>query len=145
MTKHLRITVEGKAYDVVVEDLTEDAGSTFYQPPAGAAAPAAARAPATPAPAAAPAAATAAAGAKDKVAPLGGVVLEISVSVGDTVTAGQQVAVLEAMKMKTVIAADHARQGDQDHGESRGCGRFRPASDDHRVGKAKPTCPISIS
>jgi biotin carboxyl carrier protein len=106
MTKHLRITVEGKAYDVVVEDLTEDAGSTFYQPPAGAPAPA--PAPAAPAPAAAPAAATAAAGAKDKVAPLGGVVLEISVGVGDEVTAGQQVAVLEAMKMKTVIAADHA-------------------------------------
>jgi biotin carboxyl carrier protein len=108
MTKHLRITVEGKAYDVVVEDLTEDAGSTFYQPPVGAPAPASAPAPAAPAPAAAPAAATAAAGAKDKVAPLGGVVLEISVGVGDEVTAGQQVAVLEAMKMKTVIASDHA-------------------------------------
>lgn len=108
MTKHLRITVEGKAYDVVVEDLTEDAGSTFYQPPAGAAAPSSAPAPATPAPAAAAAAAPASAGDKDKVAPLGGVVLEISVGVGDAVTAGQQVAVLEAMKMKTIIAADHA-------------------------------------
>ena len=108
MTKHLRITVEGKAYDVVVEDLTEDSGSTFYQPPAGAPAPApAAPAPAAPAPAAAPSAAPAAAGAKDKVSPLGGVVLEISVSVGDAVTAGQQVAVLEAMKMKTVVAADY--------------------------------------
>ena len=52
MTKHLRITVEGKAYDVVVEDLTEDTGSTFYQPPAAASA--AAPAPAAPAPAAAP-------------------------------------------------------------------------------------------
>lgn len=31
MTRHLRITVDGKAYDVVVEDVTEDAGSTFYQ------------------------------------------------------------------------------------------------------------------
>ena len=33
MVKHLRITVEGKVYDVVVEDVTEDAGSTFYQSP----------------------------------------------------------------------------------------------------------------
>jgi len=40
-------------------------------------------------------------------APLGGVVMEISVNVGDKVTIGQQVALLEAMKMKTVIAADY--------------------------------------
>ena len=33
MPKHLKITVEGKVYDVVVEDVTEDAGSTFYQTP----------------------------------------------------------------------------------------------------------------
>ena len=33
MVKHLKITVEGKVYDVVVEDVTEDAGSTFYQSP----------------------------------------------------------------------------------------------------------------
>ena len=33
MVKHLKITVEGKIYDVVVEDVTEDAGSTFYQSP----------------------------------------------------------------------------------------------------------------
>jgi biotin carboxyl carrier protein len=38
---------------------------------------------------------------------MGGVVIEISVAVGDAVTTGQQVAVIEAMKMKTVIAADH--------------------------------------
>ena len=39
MVKHLRITVEGKAYDVLVEDLTEDAGSTFYQSPSSVTAP----------------------------------------------------------------------------------------------------------
>lgn len=111
MAKHLKITVEGKVYDVIVEDVTEDAGSSLYPQPGltvGAAAPAAA-APAAAAPAAAaPAAAPAAAGAKDKVAPLGGVVIEVSVSVGDQVNAGDQVAVIEAMKMKTVIASDHA-------------------------------------
>jgi len=107
MAKHLKITVEGKVYDVIVEDVTEDAGSSLYPPPGMEATPAPA-APAAPPPAAtAPAAAPAAAGAKDKVAPMGGVVVEVSVAVGDAVKAGQQVAVIEAMKMKTVIAADH--------------------------------------
>ncbi len=108
MTKHLRITVEGKVYDVIVEDVSEDAGSTFYQmptTPAPAAAPAARPAPSAPAPASSPA--PAAAGAKDKVAPLGGVIVEVSVREGDKVKAGDKVAVIEAMKMKTMIAADH--------------------------------------
>lgn len=105
MSKHLKITVNGKEYDVVVEDLTEDAGSTLYPLPNMTAAPAAAAAaPAAPPP---PAAAPAAAGAKDKTAPMGGVIIEVSVKVGDAVKAGDQVAVIEAMKMKTVIAADH--------------------------------------
>ena len=39
--------------------------------------------------------------------PLPGVILEINVSVGDTVKAGQKVAILEAMKMENVIAATH--------------------------------------
>ena len=108
MTKHLRITVEGKVYDVVVEDVSEDAGSTFYQmpaaptPAAAPAAPAARPAPSSPAPAAG-----ATAGAKDKVAPLGGVIVEISVREGDKVKAGDKVALIEAMKMKTMVAADH--------------------------------------
>lgn len=107
MTKHLRITVEGKVYEVIVEDVSEDAGSTFYQMPTTAAsapapsAPAARPAPSSPAPVGA------AAGAKDKVAPLGGVIQEIPVREGDKVKAGDKVAVIEAMKMKTIIAADH--------------------------------------
>ena len=109
MTKHLRITVEGKVYDVVVEDVTEDAGSTFYQLPT-AGAPAAGVPAAAPAARPAPTAATSApveAGAQDKVAPLGGVIIEITVREGDKVKAGDQVAVIEAMKMKTMVAADH--------------------------------------
>ena len=108
MAKHLKITVEGKVYDVVVEDVTEDAGSSLYPQPGMAAAPA----PVAPVVAAAPAAAAssaapAAAGAQDKVAPMGGIIVEISVAVGDQVKTGDQVAVIEAMKMKTMIAADH--------------------------------------
>ncbi len=105
MTKHLRITVEGKVYDVVVEDVSEDAGSTFYQMPS-VPAPAARPAPSAPAPAPTPTAG-APAGAKDKVAPLGGVIVEVSVREGDKVKAGDKVAVIEAMKMKTMVAADH--------------------------------------
>ena len=108
MTKHLRITVEGKVYDVIVEDVSEDAGSTFYQMPA-APVPSAAPAPRPAAPTPAPAAPTAgaSAGAKDKVAPLGGVIVEISVREGDKVKAGDKLATIEAMKMKTLVAADH--------------------------------------
>lgn len=106
MTRHLRITVDGKAYDVVVEDVTEDAGSTFYQTstvgmprtPAPAA-PAAPTAPSAPAPAGG------AGTENDKLAPLGGVILEVAVKVGDSVKTGDKVAVIEAMKMKTVVSA----------------------------------------
>jgi biotin carboxyl carrier protein len=41
-------------------------------------------------------------------APMPGVVLEVSVKAGDTVTRGQQVAILDAMKMHNVIGAPRA-------------------------------------
>lgn len=106
MTRHLRITVDGKPYDVFVEDVTEDAGSTFYQT-ASVGMP---RIP-TPAPppvAPAPAPVTTGGGADsddDKVAPLGGVILEVAVRAGDAVKTGDKVVVIEAMKMKTVVSA----------------------------------------
>jgi biotin carboxyl carrier protein len=103
MPKHLKITVEGKIYDVVVEDVTEDAGSTFYQSPSvGVTAPRPAPVPSAPA---APAPAAAIGGPNEKVAPLAGVIIEVSVSVGAQVKAGDKVAVIEAMKMKTVVSA----------------------------------------
>ena len=106
MVKHLKITVEGKVYDVVVEDVTEDAGSTFYQAPsAGMPAPRPASVPSAPA---APAPAPAAGGPDEKAAPLAGVIIEIAVNVGQQVNAGDKVAVIEAMKMKTVVSAHKA-------------------------------------
>ena len=75
---------------------------------APAAPPAPAPAPAAPAPAAASQAAPASAGPNDRGAPLAGVIVEVSVAVGDVVEADQQVAVLEAMKMKTPIGAHKA-------------------------------------
>lgn len=77
--------------------------------PAPQAAPAAAAPKAEPVQAAPSAPAPAAAGpGKPVTSPLPGVIVEISVKVGDSVKAGQQVAVLEAMKMENAIEADHA-------------------------------------
>jgi glutaconyl-CoA/methylmalonyl-CoA decarboxylase subunit gamma len=103
MVRHLKITVEGIVYDVVVEDVTEDAGSTFYQSPsAGVVAPRPAPAPVGPT---APAPAPAVGGPNEKMAPLAGVIIEIAVSIGQQVKIGDKVAVIEAMKMKTVVSA----------------------------------------
>ena len=74
-------------------------------PVAAAPAPVAAPAPA-PAPVAAPA--PAAAGATTVEAPMPGKVLDIKVKVGDAVTFGQCVVVMEAMKMETEIVAPAA-------------------------------------
>ena len=104
MVRHLKITVEGKIYDVVVEDVTEDAGSTFYQSPSAGVTPPRPAAPVPSAPTA-PVPAPAAGGADEKVAPLAGVINEIAVNVGQQVSAGDKVAVIEAMKMKTVVSA----------------------------------------
>lgn len=94
--KRFNITVNGKAYDVAVEEL--DASSA---PAPAAAAPAAAPAPAPAAPAAAPAA-----GAGEKVtAPMPGTILDVKVAVGDSVTKGQVIMILEAMKMENDIVA----------------------------------------
>jgi biotin carboxyl carrier protein len=111
MEKKLRITVEGRVYDVTVEDLSDTGGMlypgagsmTIPAPPAREAAP---RAAATAAPTAAPAASSPRGGAPgDVVATLGGVVDSVPVTVGQTVKQGDAVVVLEAMKMKSPMVA----------------------------------------
>ena len=92
--KRYNITVNGKAYDVAVEEV---GGSTAAAPVA--AAPVAA-APAAPAPAAAPVA-----DGTKVTAPMPGTILDIKVAVGDTVKSGQAICVLEAMKMENNIVA----------------------------------------
>jgi biotin carboxyl carrier protein len=104
MLRHLRITVDGKPYDVVVEDMTESGGSLYPSP--GVMPPVATPAAAAPVAAAPVARAPAAAGgSNDRTAPLGGTIQEIAVKVGDAVKAGDKVMVIEAMKMKTTITA----------------------------------------
>lgn len=101
--KRFSVTVNGKAYDVAVEEITGAAPAPVAAAPALVAA---APAPA-PAPAAAPALAAApVAGAGEKVqAPMPGTILDIKVAVGDTVSRGQTVVILEAMKMENDIVA----------------------------------------
>jgi biotin carboxyl carrier protein len=103
MERRFRITVDGKPYNVTVEDLT-DSGSQLYPQPGSMTLPSPpAVAPATP-PATAGAAATAA-GPGDVVATLGGVVESVVVQVGQSVNQGDTVIVLEAMKMKSHMVA----------------------------------------
>ena len=93
--KNYVITVNGTAYDVVVEEAD------------GSSAPAAAPAPKAAAPkkaAAAPKAA--AAGGTPINAPMRGTIVDVKVKVGDKVTNGTVVAVLEAMKMENDIVSD---------------------------------------
>ena len=91
--KNYTITVNGIAYDVSVEEN-------------GSAASAPAAAPAAPKAAAAPAAPKAAAGGTPISAPMRGTIIDIKVKVGDKVTNGTPVAVLEAMKMENDIVSD---------------------------------------
>ncbi|MBO5399064.1 MAG: biotin/lipoyl-containing protein [Rikenellaceae bacterium] len=91
------VELNGKKYTIDVERSEAVASIPTVATPK--AAPAAA---AAPAPAAAP---KAAAGANSIVAPLPGSVVSISVKAGDAVKAGQQLAVIEAMKMENEILA----------------------------------------
>jgi glutaconyl-CoA/methylmalonyl-CoA decarboxylase subunit gamma len=106
MEKKFRITVDGRVYNVTVEDLS-DVGSLPYVPPGRYVPPKPLTPAATPAAPAAtrPAGARSTAAPEDVVCPLGGVVDEIQVNVDQSVDQGDRVAVIDAMKMKTSIAA----------------------------------------
>ncbi len=95
--RRFNVTVNGNAYDVAVEEITDGSAPAPV---------AAAPKKAAPAPKAAPAAPKAAAGAGEKVsAPMPGTILDIKVSNGDAVKKGQVIMVLEAMKMENDIVA----------------------------------------
>ena len=96
--KRYSITVNGNVYDVVVEEA--DASGVTVAPIASApvAAPIAA-------PVAKPAAKPAAAGATTVTAPMPGTILDVKVSVGQSVKKGDVICVLEAMKMENDIPA----------------------------------------
>lgn len=104
MQRQFKITVDGKAYEVTVEETTPGA---IGAPPVSLPAPTAVAAAPAPAPAT-PAPSPAAAGGGDVASPLAGTVVEVHVKVGDQVSQGQTVITLEAMKMNTTVAATRA-------------------------------------
>lgn len=98
--KNLKVTVNGVAYDVQVEEV-----GTSSAPSVAAAAPAA---PAPVAPAAKPAAApkaAAPAGTETINSPMPGTILNILVKPGQKVAKGETLLILEAMKMENEIVS----------------------------------------
>lgn len=108
--KKFNITVNGKSYEVDVEEIGGVMASAPVSRPAAPASTPAAPA-ATPAPAAkqaAPAPAAPLAGGETVTSPMPGTILDIKVNVGDTVASGAVLVILEAMKMENEIMAPTA-------------------------------------
>ena len=109
MPRKFRIAVDGRQYDVVVEELTEPSSVPYFPRDAGYV-PSSPRNP--------PSAPHGAAGSKaikhgsaeanEVVCPLGGMVESVLVTPGQQIRAGEHLVVIEAMKMKTPIAAPRA-------------------------------------
>ena len=92
--KHLKITVNGVAYDVQVEEAD---GSAPAAAPAAAPAPKAAPAPQKAAPAG---------GAGDPInSPMPGTIVNVPVKAGQAVKKGDAVVIIEAMKMEIPVVA----------------------------------------
>ena len=90
--KRYTITVNGNAYDVTVDEADGSAAPVAAAPAPKKAAPKKAAAPA--------------AGGTPISAPMPGTIMEVKVKVGDKVTNGTVVAVLEALKMENDIVCD---------------------------------------
>lgn len=91
--RRFRITINGKVYEVEAEEIVEPSGMPR------------ADAPPDPNPMLVPKAPSARAGSATVLAPLPGLVLDVKVSLGDHVEAGQTLVILEAMKMENEVGA----------------------------------------
>lgn len=99
----LKLTIDGKVYEVDVEVAEAAAPQPGYVPPPGAApAPSAA---AGAAPSAAPPAGAKVDESKVCRSPISGVVVKVPAQVGQTIQANDALMMLEAMKMETVITS----------------------------------------
>lgn len=102
-----KVTLNSKVYEVEVEEGTAmlvDEYEAYVPAPAPAPVAAAPVPAAAPAPAPAPAAAPQAAG-EVVASPLPGTVLQVKVSAGESVKAGQLLLIIEAMKMENEVLA----------------------------------------
>lgn len=99
--KQYNVKVNGKSFVVEVEEVS---GGRTSAPEARIVSATAVK-PADVAPVHAPSASSA---GRDVTSPLPGVILSVNVAKGDKVTAGQTIAVLEAMKMENAIEAETA-------------------------------------
>lgn len=103
--KMLRITLEGKTYEVGVELLDEPAAAVPVAHPAAAVQQPVSSPPTKSAVASAP---PAAAGCRNVICPMAGKVFKCLVKPGDSVSFHQVVIVLDAMKMETPVVAPAA-------------------------------------
>lgn len=102
--KKLRITIEGKSYDVLVEVIEEGLASEPLPLNTGNGAPTVAPALTT---VSTPRSVVVPPGAGDVVSPISGKLVSIDVHIGDEVSTGVRLATIEAMKMFTHISATH--------------------------------------
>ena len=98
--KKYNITVNGTTYEVLVEEADGAATAPAYSAPVAAPVAAPKAQPAAKAPAT-----SGAAGAVKVTAPMPGTILDVKVSVGQSVKKGDVICVLEAMKMENDIPA----------------------------------------
>lgn len=114
----MRVKINDESYEVEIDDLKSRPilatieGETFEVWPEEAETNVAHSAPVSPVSAPAPMTSTpVSAGSncsKTVSAPIPGVILSFSAKIGDNVEAGQEICILEAMKMKNAIRASHA-------------------------------------
>lgn len=106
--KMLRITLEGKTYEVGVEVLHDPTHDAVHASVPLATASASVAVPAPTLPAAVSAAVPVAAGCRTVTGPMAGQVFKCLVKPGDVVTLNQVVVVLDAMKMETPVVSPFA-------------------------------------
>jgi glutaconyl-CoA/methylmalonyl-CoA decarboxylase subunit gamma len=105
MLKQFKITVNGREYNVTVEELIEGGVAPSSLGSATTVAGTMAAPVAPPRPASSPASSSA---PGDEVAQLSGVVVLVDVSVGQTVKQGERLLLVEAMKMKSPVIASRS-------------------------------------
>jgi biotin carboxyl carrier protein len=106
-----RVTVNGETYDVKIkkspgQPVAAVQPAAVQQAPSAAPQPAAAEA----VPVVVPASFSSPLEGEPILAPIPGLILDVKVEVGETITAGQTVAIIEAMKMENSIASHVAGQ-----------------------------------